>query len=75
MDHLGYIMDDNYHHIKVDLGLIAKCSHGSEFDHETEHVFNDLRPKSRSGYQPIIDKESTEQWKTLNRNSQWKLRS
>ena len=47
---LGKIMDNSYYNIKKDLGLIAKCSHGSEFDHDTEHVFNDLRPKSLKGY-------------------------
>lgn len=56
------------------MGLIAKCGHGDDFDHETEHVFNDLRPKSKKGYQDSINRESTDKFKTYDRVSKYKLR-
>ena len=56
-------MNSHCYGIKKDLGLIAKCSHGSEFDHDTEHVFNDLRPKSKKGYQHIINQETSAAFK------------
>ena len=66
-------MDANYYVIKEDLGLIPTCGHGSDFDHDTENVFNDLRPKSKHGYQYTIEKESTEKFKKQQRANKVKL--
>ena len=60
---LENVMNGNYYKVKEELGLIGKCGHGSDFDHETEHVFNDLRPRSKKGYQATIDKETSKSFK------------
>ncbi len=56
-------MNLNFYGIKKELGLIAKCSHGSEFDHDTEEIFYDLRPKSKKGYQYTISRETDPKYK------------
>jgi len=43
-------MNGYYYGIKKDLGLLKKCGHGSDFDHVTEHVYDNLRPACKKGY-------------------------
>ena len=51
VNELEKIMNNCYHGMKQKSGLVNKCGHGSNFDHESENVFNDLRPRSMKGYQ------------------------
>ena len=40
--------------MKKDLGLTKDCDHGSDFDHETENVFNELRPRSMKNFKYTV---------------------